>query len=186
MADFAGGRASNFNPRSPHGERRGRRAQDGRRHAISTHAPRTGSDTAIARRLCWAAFQPTLPARGATWIGRTRIFFLAFQPTLPARGATKSSCHVHQGRSISTHAPRTGSDKMTFAAVCLVLFQPTLPARGATLPPCDGETIAQFQPTLPARGATPVKPIEPLMRSISTHAPRTGSDSCRSAPSASA
>ena len=36
-----------------------------------------------------------------------------------------------------------------------------------------------FQSTLPARGATPVKPIGQLCISISIHAPRTGSDSCK-------
>ncbi len=35
----------NFNPRSPHGERRGRAETRFARKAISIHAPRTGSDT---------------------------------------------------------------------------------------------------------------------------------------------
>ena len=57
---------------------------------ISTHAPRTGSDQVFDN--AWVqdvAFQPTLPARGATnccLIMRATSF--AFQPTLPARGAT--------------------------------------------------------------------------------------------------
>ena len=58
----------NFNPRSPHGERRRGCADAGTDSPpISTHAPRTGSDsmwtkTATSER----RFQPTLPARGAT------------------------------------------------------------------------------------------------------------------------
>ena len=58
---------------------------------ISTHAPRTGSDT--LRKRDWLktkAFQPTLPARGATSTSvATRISTQIFQPTLPARGATR-------------------------------------------------------------------------------------------------
>ena len=78
-----------FNPRSPHGERR-RRARSGRNRAyfnprsphgerpagtrkntatcgISIHAPRTGSDAIeAADDLVEWAFQSTLPARGAT------------------------------------------------------------------------------------------------------------------------
>ena len=36
--------SGNFNPRSPHGERRGRGRAPRRPRGISTHAPRTGSD----------------------------------------------------------------------------------------------------------------------------------------------
>ena len=102
-----------FNPRSPHGERRldiagfagggaisihaPRTGSDGRGSSvysvgleISIHAPRTGSDMAIANTppMC-KKFQSTLPARGAT-LGRTcfSIQRSAFQSTLPARGAT--------------------------------------------------------------------------------------------------
>ena len=80
---------SNFNPRSPHGERRrtSRRCSSSsafqstlpargatrmrhatpRRAAISIHAPRTGSDSVPEhRRRTGRLFQSTLPARGAT------------------------------------------------------------------------------------------------------------------------
>ena len=39
--------ASNFNPRSPHGERRKRFLLSLCNHIISIHAPRTGSDETI-------------------------------------------------------------------------------------------------------------------------------------------
>ena len=100
-----------FNPRSPHGERllsaeilhgnktfqptlpaRGATpapapVQDNTQ--ISTHAPRTGSDTIIS--CVWRAmlFQPTLPARGATRLSTRLCRMRTFQPTLPARGATR-------------------------------------------------------------------------------------------------
>ena len=63
--DAAGGR--HFNPRSPHGERQKVAVDQYQKALISTHAPRTGSDlggVVLGQRL--GAFQPTLPARGAT------------------------------------------------------------------------------------------------------------------------
>ena len=57
------------------------------------------------------AFQPTLPARGATGGFRVSGRGDGFQPTLPARGATA---------------------KADYDALTDAQFQPTLPARGAT------------------------------------------------------
>ena len=100
-----------FNPRSPHGERRQPHGANAPKFGISTHAPRTGSDghftTAIYRE---CAFQPTLPARGATVSGDVFALFGIFQPTLPARGATPAAACLWARKRISTHAPRTGSD----------------------------------------------------------------------------
>ena len=79
---------SDFNPRSPHGERRCVPIK--RRQAIT--------------------FQSTLPARGAT---STKIFVMRwkqFQSTLPARGATSAVIRSRVRTWISIHAPRTGSD----------------------------------------------------------------------------
>ena len=79
-----------FNPRSPHGERLGRRER-----------PKT------AKR-----FQSTLPARGATELDMERCDTeeQAFQSTLPARGATVPGYEEAVREFISIHAPRTGSD----------------------------------------------------------------------------
>ncbi len=78
-----------------------------------------------------------------------------FQPTLPARGATRFLSKIRQESSISTHAPRTGSDgRQVLDVVNCCPFQPTLPARGATSKRSAPSTSTQFQPTLPARGAT--------------------------------
>ena len=58
-----------FNPRSPHGERRPLHWQRCIDMAISTHAPRTGSDQQMNDQYdAEYEFQPTLPARGATFI----------------------------------------------------------------------------------------------------------------------
>ena len=126
--------------------------------AISTHAPRTGSDSFFRQvyRICGLSFQPTLPARGATHLLLVGVERLLFQPTLPARGATFGDGNqLEIPDCISTHAPRTGSDD----------FSARLTAK---------HTI--FQPTLPARGATASASAPAYTKIISTHAPRTGSD----------
>ena len=151
-------RVADFNPRSPHGERQDTFALPSASD-ISTHAPRTGSDAV--------------------------------------------PCHVRLAAIlISTHAPRTGSDtKVRQGANPAAYFNPRSPhgerrhpqkpsKRSANFNPRSphGERretqsgirrSKSFQPTLPARGAT-VPPHVPLPHSkISTHAPRTGSDSVR-------
>ena len=213
---------SNFNPRSPHGERQGLRKSQRRDIIISTHAPRTGSDHTPActthgfeyfnprsphgerrsesvrrdhhlyfnprsphgerRPHCGLflfglyfnprsphgerqvslhpsgkphLFQPTLPARGATCQHIGQVSKSRFQPTLPARGATPAPARTQAIVPISTHAPRTGSDKPNFSRAY---------------------SFSKFQPTLPARGATSNHAYEGQGKSISTHAPRTGSD----------
>ena len=147
--------------------------------SISTHAPRTGSDLT-----CWRSFsptsrfQPTLPARGATEpAGRKQTSSSYFNPRSPhgERHAYKRSNQLRQHfnpRSphgerpwfrglhpprfpISTHAPRTGSDRANRDVPGEdVGFQPTLPARGATASTGSFGRVTLFQPTLPARGAT--------------------------------
>ena len=145
-----------FNPRSPHGERRRGKPQ----------------------RTLRSRFQSTLPARGATLPPPSSPARTIFQSTLPARGATPPCTGVDIGLRISIHAPRTGSDGNSFSPLCRsVPFQSTLPARGATRElvvlwdktqisihaPRTGSDndvfyIApagwSFQSTLPARGAT--------------------------------
>ena len=125
---------TNFNPRSPHGER-----------------------LVIANsREKQLKFQSTLPARGATELQRFVEPLLQFQSTLPARGATEATIRELRKRAISIHAPRTGSDPahvhdLTGEAT----FQSTLPARGATYPDVIFDVPHdEFQSTLPARGAT--------------------------------
>ena len=102
----------NFNPRSPHGERQMRRTSGGRLHLISIHAPRTGSDPPACGS-CSATryFNPRSPHGERPRLSALMHGQFPFQSTLPARGATY--------RSASTHA--------------LIEFQSTLPARGATV-----------------------------------------------------
>ena len=149
-------RASNFNPRSPHGERR--------KHGLpldihakyfnprSPHGERPdaiiGNDEAIQ-------FQSTLPARGATAYAQKGTSTLEFQSTLPARGATAG--HTSTGGPGKHFNPRSPHGERP--VLVLVLVRKKL-----------------FQSTLPARGATENPRLHKRLPRISIHAPRTGSD----------
>ena len=88
LRDGCLGDTSDFNPRSPHGERH-RRFRAGRWHdAISTHAPRTGSD------YCYVV-------PGLSFVISTHA---------PRTGSDAADADVRHFAHISTHAPRTGSD----------------------------------------------------------------------------
>ena len=170
--------------------------------AISTHAPRTGSDfKGHLIDLLPQLFQPTLPARGATilpWRFPTHPPVSTHAPRTGSDGS-KQGCSFF-GR-ISTHAPRTGSDRTSPRRRSPARnFNPRSPhgerpsrASRASQPPaisthaprtgsdengCHvGLPSSSFQPTLPARGATAGDSmIVPHHFQISTHAPRTGSD----------
>ena len=80
---------TNFNPRSPCGERR------------PTCSPCTD---------CSTRFQSTLPVWGATESGAFGDPTNLFQSTLPVWGATRPALPQHAGQPISIHAPRVGSD----------------------------------------------------------------------------
>ena len=101
-----------FNPRSPHGERRIRASTTKSCRYFNPRSPHGERPARPGFRGAEGVFQPTLPARGATnMAGINTPDDITFQPTLPARGATVADeaaarCHA----AISTHAPRTGSD----------------------------------------------------------------------------
>ena len=192
---------------------------------ISTHAPRTGSDERI-RRLNEAVlhfnprsphgerpdglhrffqrlhdFNPRSPhGERLLDLGTVVRFPRTFQPTLPARGATKEEEKSNFFSGISTHAPRTGSDRGDGGHFRNRQdFNPRSPHGERLCCLRRGELQAEFQPTLPARGATfgdlqlrlalqNFNPRSPhgerqeaqrpccAWADISTHAPRTGSD----------
>ena len=158
-----------FNPRSPHGERRPCAYRNDNTEGISIHAPRTGSDVAGAKS-----------AKGIR----------GFQSTLPARGATMSLLFDYERPEISIHAPRTGSDRPSPCPCAWHHghFNPRSP-HGERLPAryAIAKALALFQSTLPARGATdlPLPGVETCAE-ISIHAPRTGSDLCSAHPCPSA
>ncbi len=129
---------SDFNPRSPHGERRFALLDFGHVCRISIHAPRTGSD-------------------GCLNIGIIR--FMTFQSTLPARGATRKKTLEKNPLHISIHAPRTGSDKIIPRdPVFAVQFQSTLPARGATIYIGARPGVGKISIHAPRTGSDPPSP----------------------------
>ena len=80
--------------------------------------------------------------------------------------------------SVSTHAPRAGSDTldMTVSSETTV-FQPTPPARGATdLPRRAGPLRKRFNPRPPRGERLGVNVERHRQDLVSTHAPRAGSD----------
>ena len=126
---------SNFNPRSPHGERPGGRYKIRAPDNFNPRSPHGERLDCQGKRVYRSQFQSTLPARGATawtagmlsWTRRISIHAPrtgsdlsrqsnrrkneAFQSTLPARGATFVAVFRERGDLISIHAPRTGSDQ---------------------------------------------------------------------------
>ena len=167
---------------------------------ISTHAPRTGSDAPSASRLTASRhFNPRSPHGERLCFSSASKRSFYFNPRSPHGERLLRVGVVRKGDGISTHAPRTGSDRPTSSGQGKpARFQPTLPARGATdwrgrhrrcgafqpTLPARGATFSNgatpsgvlFQPTLPARGATRCTTRTSTLWRISTHAPRTGSD----------
>ena len=172
----------NFNPRSPHGERRGYAGSLSRLGAISIHAPRTGSDPMRVMALPVPIFQSTLPARGATgWRCSSGCRSCDFNPRSPHGERRFVLCALFCNLDISIHAPRTGSDLPADRAVSQIYhFNPRSPhgeRRKGSQPresphhisihaPRTGSDVSasplatltkKFQSTLPARGATRCK-----------------------------
>ena len=126
-----------FNPRSLHGERLYRHGMALQHCIISIHAPCTGSDCTEYTQIIRASY---------------------FNPRSP---------HGERQFAIDFADKPMG-------------FQSTLPARGATRLLFHRVDCAGFQSTLPARGATAMHGIETDSGElISIHAPRTGSDARR-------
>ena len=87
---------TNFNPRSPHGERPAAKRFKRWVTSISIHAPRTGSDAPISHpfTLDEYHFNPRSPHGERRFYIRKIAEQIKFQSTLPARGATDRVPHV--------------------------------------------------------------------------------------------
>ena len=172
------GASGNFNPRSPHGERL-KRPVIVSLQAISTHAPRTGSDAeTLKAEYNPIEFQPTLPARGATRIARQLFPFLQiFQPTLPARGATyliwKQLFPNSNFNPRSPHGERRGEQYATTSYVDISTHAPRTGSDATRPPPIISPSISTHAPRT---GSDHDNFLRMAGDVISTHAPRTGSD----------
>ena len=172
--------ASYFNPRSPHGERHSSAPANTSPPGISIHAPRTGSDyTALLPPSSqWISIHAPRTGSDVCDSVLNSVDSL-FQSTLPARGATDPLTNVAIScGSISIHAPRTGSDRNTSHTISTQEhFNPRSPHGERHLQALKVVTDKAFQSTLPARGATGRSAGQLVdCTEISIHAPRTGSD----------
>ena len=146
----------NFNPRSPHGERLGVTTTQEMLESISIHAPRTGSDRAAGtKRGTSRQFQSTLPARGATGAYFTTAELIDISIHAPRTGSD-SACRLPVPQcGISIHAPRTGSDPPFDYNRINAYISIHAPRTGSDVNRfCNRPCINAFQSTLPARGAT--------------------------------
>ena len=123
-----------FNPRSPHGERQAVHRYIPRSHRDfnprSPHGERPFSDSALFSNQ--PIFQSTLPARGATFLSFFSFFIAKhFNPRSPHGErrdlpATRRSLFV-----ISIHAPRTGSDLAALSCRCCMSISIHAPRTGS-------------------------------------------------------
>ena len=127
---------TNFNPRSPCGERQSKNIREKIPISISIHAPRAGSDRIEANApKIPVIFQSTLPVRGATTCfhgsvyatdiisihapraGSDNSYFFSppavyhFNPRSPCGERRRAPASRHRAKDISIHAPRAGSDQ---------------------------------------------------------------------------
>ena len=150
------GKALNFNPRSPCGERPNLVSFGVDSFGISIHAPRVGSDLVVQVLAFW---------------------IVNFNPRSPCGERLQRYTYSLRALRISIHAPRVGSDR---PARCTAgpawHFNPRSPCGERPSPDLLYFRQATFQSTLPVWGATQI----PLELSgdlnISIHAPRVGSD----------
>ena len=147
---------TNFNPRSPCGERRRTRM---RRRCEPYFNPRSPCGERPWRRPRGRGrshFNPRSPCGERPSALRSTFLGPTFQSTLPVWGATLRTWAAEANERISIHAPRVGSDARD-QANCRAAFP--------------------FQSTLPVWGATRADTLLAQYLAISIHAPRVGSDS---------
>ena len=149
-------RFKDFNPRSPCGERPRPQAFRSRRRNFNPRSPCGERLAHTERDASGNEISIHAPRAGSDSLGsHVRVKVNGFQSTLPVRGATAGRNCLVLRISISIHAPRAGSD----------------PGFALTYRICS-----IFQSTLPVRGATNGFPSVWRSRKISIHAPRAGSD----------
>ena len=189
-----------FNPRSPHGERRGDSKVPDCSSIISIHAPRTGSDDGSRRHFEKRGnFNPRSPHGERRFSRFLPRFAVIISIHAPRTGSDDGSRRHFEKRGNfnprSPHGERRADVKLTLKQCSFqstlpargatdrvelkdraFLFQSTLPARGATLELLKTAVYQSFQSTLPARGATRGREANTKAMLISIHAPRTGSD----------
>ena len=146
---------TDFNPRSPDGERR-----------------------EVATPCCSISyFNPRSPDGERRYDAMYHPAQWRFQSTLPGWGATTMEFRTPLAGLISIHAPRMGSDKSPRRnSDSFYAFQSTLPGWGATYFNMRYRTLDMISIHAPRMGSD-ITPIQwRKMTFISIHAPRMGSD----------
>ena len=169
---------SHFNPRSPHGERRGAAAKHQRQAFISIHAPRTGSDTTDGRCCAGAGyFNPRSPHGERLSARLQSCLDVLISIHAPRTGSDVSKCQMLINPIISIHAPRTGSDSIkSISAFISLHFNPRSPHGERQRCVFGMASGGYFNPRSP-HGERPANAAAlPSCICISIHAPRTGSD----------
>ena len=175
-----GVRASDFNPRSPHGERQGDDLLRVLLEQFQSTLPARGATTGWTTRRGWRTFQSTLPARGATRTATHKRRRERFQSTLPARGATSSrGSPSWSAAHFNPRSPHGERRQRPRSAPSARHFNPRSPHGERHRGGQPHGANAPFQSTLPARGATVTRRNAFRGVAISIHAPRTGSDTTR-------
>ena len=193
---------SDFNPRSPYGERlllirpvcssivfqstlplRGA-TTDSRallaEFRISIHAPLTGSDSVYQKNWIFMGyFNPRSPygERPSTMASRVSTFY--FNPRSPYGERHHVIYHLLFRKIFQSTLPLRGATGNPPKHHTGRGFQSTLPLRGATIIRSTDRAHHQFQSTLPLRGATFSSRLCTTWAQISIHAPLTGSDAYR-------
>ena len=132
--DLPGCGEKDFNPRSPCGERLAADRKSTTTVEISIHAPRVGSDLPLLRGESRPRyFNPRSPC--GERLSRSTLSSLRYMISIhaPRVGSDKRRRWSRLWLSISIHAPRVGSDRCRFRWFSpLTAFQSTLPVWGAT------------------------------------------------------
>ena len=106
------GRRANFNPLSPHGERRATTSNIDTLLDISIHSPRMGRDRLqVGIITVLEDFNPLSPHGERPPSASVPPPDTSFQSTLPAWGETRTTPTATPERSISIHSPRMGRDQ---------------------------------------------------------------------------
>ena len=123
-------------------------------------------------------FQLTLPVWGATNPGGDLYLTKWISTHAPRVGSDLGNAVEPALRKISTHAPRVGSDACDFRVSNLrIEFQLTLPVWGATrMRALTGRARCDFNSRSPCGERRCHRYVVYCVASISTHAPRVGSD----------
>ena len=147
---------SNFNPLSPHGERR---------HDLH-------------QTLIQTIFQSTLPAWGETIIGTCHVCNIVyFNPLSPHGERRRLFTRFQSYISISIHSPRMGRDSSSYPDVicnCISIHSPRM-GRDAIMQHCRRK-CEDFNPLSPHGERPCCYPHSPLIAKISIHSPRMGRD----------